>query len=168
MQVKEAIDSEEAWWTSQRSSTGSPQRWAEPLVPHGHHSSFLNLLSVPPDVPPSVSPLVSIYIFLFLSLCLSLSSSVHLFVPPSVSYSLYIFLFLSLSLHLYPLSVPLSVHISFPQPVCPLSVSQHGRPEVVEPTLQRWIGDSAAIPCTPDVQAPKAKKKSPRWVPDCC
>lgn len=40
---------------------------------------------------------------------------------------------------------------------------QHGRPEVAEPTLQRWIGDSAAIPCTPDVQAPKPKKKSPRW-----
>ncbi|KAK0141220.1 Transposable element Tcb2 transposase [Merluccius polli] len=38
----------------------------------------------------------------------------------------------------------------------------HGRPEVVEPTLQEWIGDSAAIPCTPEVQHPKAKKKSPR------
>lgn len=37
-----------------------------------------------------------------------------------------------------------------------------GRPLVVEPTLQRWIGDSAAIPCTPEVQAPKTKKKSPR------
>ncbi|TKS68782.1 Ewing's tumor-associated antigen 1 [Collichthys lucidus] len=39
---------------------------------------------------------------------------------------------------------------------------KHGRPEVSEPTLQQWIGDSAAIPCTPDVQAPKHKKKSPR------
>lgn len=41
---------------------------------------------------------------------------------------------------------------------------QHGRPRVTEPTLQQWIGDSAAIPCTPEVQAPRAKKKSPRWV----
>ncbi|TKS68791.1 Ewing's tumor-associated antigen 1 -like protein [Collichthys lucidus] len=39
---------------------------------------------------------------------------------------------------------------------------KHGRPEVSEPTLQQWIGDSATIPCTPDVQAPKHKKKSPR------
>nr|XP_020475866.1 uncharacterized protein LOC109971759 isoform X2 [Monopterus albus]XP_020475867.1 uncharacterized protein LOC109971759 isoform X3 [Monopterus albus] len=39
---------------------------------------------------------------------------------------------------------------------------KHGRPEVPEPTLQQWIGDSAAIPCTPDVQAPKPKRKSPR------
>ncbi|KAM7009738.1 ewing's tumor-associated antigen 1 [Tautogolabrus adspersus] len=39
---------------------------------------------------------------------------------------------------------------------------KHGRPRVAEPTLQQWIGDSAAIPCTPDVQAPKPKKKSPR------
>ncbi|XP_056228685.1 ewing's tumor-associated antigen 1 isoform X1 [Seriola aureovittata] len=39
---------------------------------------------------------------------------------------------------------------------------KHGRPEVTEPTLQQWIGDSAAIPCTPDVQVPKPKKKSPR------
>ncbi|XP_030016743.1 ewing's tumor-associated antigen 1 [Sphaeramia orbicularis] len=39
---------------------------------------------------------------------------------------------------------------------------EHGRPEVVEPTLQQWIGDSAAIPCTPDIQLPKPKKKSPR------
>ncbi|XP_028457590.1 ewing's tumor-associated antigen 1 [Perca flavescens] len=39
---------------------------------------------------------------------------------------------------------------------------KHGRPTVAEPTLQRWIGDSAAIPCTPDVQVPKPKKKSPR------
>uniref|UniRef100_A0A671VU23 ETAA1 activator of ATR kinase n=1 Tax=Sparus aurata TaxID=8175 RepID=A0A671VU23_SPAAU len=38
----------------------------------------------------------------------------------------------------------------------------HGRPEVTEPTLQQWIGDSATIPCTPDVQGPKPKKKSPR------
>ncbi|KAI3353583.1 hypothetical protein L3Q82_020110 [Scortum barcoo] len=41
---------------------------------------------------------------------------------------------------------------------------KHGRPQVAEPTLQQWIGDSAAIPCTPDVQVPKPKKKSPRWV----
>ncbi|KAK5616451.1 hypothetical protein CRENBAI_011211 [Crenichthys baileyi] len=39
---------------------------------------------------------------------------------------------------------------------------KHGRPRVAEPTLQQWIGDSASIPCTPDVQAPRAKKKSPR------
>ncbi|XP_059184816.1 ewing's tumor-associated antigen 1 [Centropristis striata] len=39
---------------------------------------------------------------------------------------------------------------------------KHGRPKVAEPTLQQWIGDSAAIPCTPDVQVPKPKKKSPR------
>ncbi|XP_053195004.1 ewing's tumor-associated antigen 1-like [Scomber japonicus] len=39
---------------------------------------------------------------------------------------------------------------------------KHGRPKVVEPTLQQWIGDSASIPCTPDVQVPKPKKKSPR------
>ncbi|KAK2817609.1 hypothetical protein Q5P01_025800 [Channa striata] len=39
---------------------------------------------------------------------------------------------------------------------------KHGRPEVAEPTLQQWIGDSAAIPCTPDVQVPKSKKRSPR------
>uniref|UniRef100_A0A8C3G0E3 ETAA1 activator of ATR kinase n=1 Tax=Cyclopterus lumpus TaxID=8103 RepID=A0A8C3G0E3_CYCLU len=37
----------------------------------------------------------------------------------------------------------------------------HGRPTVAEPTLQQWIGDSAAIPCTPDAQGPKPKKKSP-------
>ncbi|MEQ2259808.1 hypothetical protein XENORESO_018768, partial [Xenotaenia resolanae] len=39
---------------------------------------------------------------------------------------------------------------------------KHGRPRVAEPTLQQWIGDSASIPCTPDVRAPRAKKKSPR------
>uniref|UniRef100_A0A3Q3MIH9 ETAA1 activator of ATR kinase a n=1 Tax=Mastacembelus armatus TaxID=205130 RepID=A0A3Q3MIH9_9TELE len=39
---------------------------------------------------------------------------------------------------------------------------KHGRPEAAEPTLQQWIGDSASIPCTPDLQAPKPKKKSPR------
>ncbi|XP_040003423.1 ewing's tumor-associated antigen 1 [Xiphias gladius] len=39
---------------------------------------------------------------------------------------------------------------------------EHGRPEVAEPTLQQWIGDSAAIPCTPDVRVPKPKRKSPR------
>ncbi|KAJ4919520.1 hypothetical protein JOQ06_025958 [Pogonophryne albipinna] len=37
---------------------------------------------------------------------------------------------------------------------------KHGRPKVAEPTLQQWIGD--AIPCTPDVQVPKHKRKSPR------
>nr|XP_057940646.1 ewing's tumor-associated antigen 1 [Doryrhamphus excisus] len=39
---------------------------------------------------------------------------------------------------------------------------KHGRPEVTEPTLQQWIGDSAAIPCTPDIQPPKHRRKSPR------
>ncbi|XP_035770588.1 ewing's tumor-associated antigen 1 [Neolamprologus brichardi] len=39
---------------------------------------------------------------------------------------------------------------------------KHGRPEDTDPTLQQWIGDSATIPCTPDVQPPKPKKKSPR------
>ncbi|XP_028263894.1 ewing's tumor-associated antigen 1 isoform X2 [Parambassis ranga] len=39
---------------------------------------------------------------------------------------------------------------------------KHGRPKAAEPTLQQWIRDSASIPCTPDVQAPKPKKKSPR------
>ncbi|XP_054460709.1 ewing's tumor-associated antigen 1 [Anoplopoma fimbria] len=39
---------------------------------------------------------------------------------------------------------------------------KHGRPKVAEPTLQQWIGDSATIPCTPDVQVPKPKKRSPR------
>ncbi|KAI4787697.1 hypothetical protein KUCAC02_036304, partial [Chaenocephalus aceratus] len=37
---------------------------------------------------------------------------------------------------------------------------KHGRPKVAEPTLQQWIGDT--IPCTPDVQVPKHKRKSPR------
>ncbi|XP_029295001.1 ewing's tumor-associated antigen 1 [Cottoperca gobio] len=37
---------------------------------------------------------------------------------------------------------------------------KHGRPKVAEPTLQQWIGDT--IPCTPDVQVPRHKKKSPR------
>uniref|UniRef100_A0A669DZ71 ETAA1 activator of ATR kinase n=1 Tax=Oreochromis niloticus TaxID=8128 RepID=A0A669DZ71_ORENI len=41
---------------------------------------------------------------------------------------------------------------------------KHGRPKDADPTLQQWIGDSASIPCTPDVQPPKPKKKSPRWV----
>uniref|UniRef100_A0A3Q0SU06 ETAA1 activator of ATR kinase a n=1 Tax=Amphilophus citrinellus TaxID=61819 RepID=A0A3Q0SU06_AMPCI len=41
---------------------------------------------------------------------------------------------------------------------------KHGRPEDADPTLQQWIGDSATIPCTPDVRPPKPKKKSPRWV----
>ncbi|KAJ0032924.1 hypothetical protein NQD34_000031 [Periophthalmus magnuspinnatus] len=39
---------------------------------------------------------------------------------------------------------------------------ESGRPRILEPTLQQWIGDSATIPCTPELQAPKAKKKSPR------
>ncbi|XP_077380501.1 ewing's tumor-associated antigen 1 isoform X2 [Festucalex cinctus] len=39
---------------------------------------------------------------------------------------------------------------------------QHGRPEVSEPDLQQWIGDSAGIPCTPDVGPPKSRRKSPR------
>ncbi|XP_069578153.1 ewing's tumor-associated antigen 1 isoform X1 [Brachyistius frenatus] len=39
---------------------------------------------------------------------------------------------------------------------------KHGRPRVTEPTLQQWIGDSATIPCTPDLRPPKPKKKSPR------
>lgn len=38
---------------------------------------------------------------------------------------------------------------------------KHGRPVVSESSLQQWIGDSA-IPCTPEVQQPKPKKKSPR------
>ncbi|XP_063739139.1 ewing's tumor-associated antigen 1 isoform X2 [Eleginops maclovinus] len=37
---------------------------------------------------------------------------------------------------------------------------KHGRPKVAEPMLQQWIGDT--IPCTPDVQVPKLKKKSLR------
>ncbi|XP_056135781.1 ewing's tumor-associated antigen 1 [Lampris incognitus] len=39
---------------------------------------------------------------------------------------------------------------------------KHGRPEVVEPTLQQWIGDSAAIPCTPDIQLSRPRKKLAR------
>ncbi|XP_077425877.1 ewing's tumor-associated antigen 1 isoform X2 [Vanacampus margaritifer] len=39
---------------------------------------------------------------------------------------------------------------------------EHGRPEVSEPTLQQWIGDSAGIPCTPDIGRPKSRRKSPR------
>ncbi|KAM3624170.1 uncharacterized protein V6R79_020216 [Siganus canaliculatus] len=35
---------------------------------------------------------------------------------------------------------------------------KHGRPVAAEPTLQQWIGDSATIPCTPDVQVPKLKR----------
>lgn len=114
----------------------------------------------------SVCPSICLHVSFSLSGNLSVSLSVPLFLPPPVHLSplhlslksvlcLAVFLSLCLSHHLYALSVH-------------LSVPQHGRPEVVEPTLQRWIGDSAAIPCTPDVQAPKAKKKSPRWVPDCC
>ncbi|KAF7651781.1 hypothetical protein LDENG_00105770 [Lucifuga dentata] len=43
-----------------------------------------------------------------------------------------------------------------------IAPEQHGRPKVAEPTLQQWIGDSADIPCTPDVPLPKPKRKSPR------
>lgn len=43
---------------------------------------------------------------------------------------------------------------------CCVVVVQHGRPEAAEPTLQQWIGDG--VPCTPDVQAAKPKKKSLR------
>uniref|UniRef100_A0A3Q2XUI3 Uncharacterized LOC109527659 n=1 Tax=Hippocampus comes TaxID=109280 RepID=A0A3Q2XUI3_HIPCM len=39
---------------------------------------------------------------------------------------------------------------------------ERGRPRVSEPALQRWIGDSAGIPCTPDVQPPKSRRASPR------
>eukprot|EP00066_Takifugu_rubripes_P021656 XP_011610922.1 PREDICTED: uncharacterized protein LOC105417657 isoform X2 [Takifugu rubripes] len=38
---------------------------------------------------------------------------------------------------------------------------KHGRPETAESTLQQWFGDSATIPCTPDVQVSKPKR-SPR------
>ncbi|KAF3852674.1 hypothetical protein F7725_006029, partial [Dissostichus mawsoni] len=37
---------------------------------------------------------------------------------------------------------------------------KHGRPKAAEPTLQQWIGDT--IPCTPDVQVPKHRRKSHR------
>ncbi|XP_029949246.1 ewing's tumor-associated antigen 1 [Salarias fasciatus] len=43
---------------------------------------------------------------------------------------------------------------------------KHGRPAVPEPTLQQWIGDSATIPCTPDLQAPKPRKSPRRTVVD--
>uniref|UniRef100_A0A3Q3AQY7 ETAA1 activator of ATR kinase n=1 Tax=Kryptolebias marmoratus TaxID=37003 RepID=A0A3Q3AQY7_KRYMA len=39
---------------------------------------------------------------------------------------------------------------------------KHGRPQAAEPSLQQWIGDSATIPCTPDLQVPRTKRKSPR------
>ncbi|XP_007544223.1 uncharacterized protein LOC103132364 isoform X1 [Poecilia formosa] len=39
---------------------------------------------------------------------------------------------------------------------------KHGRPRITEPALQQWIGDSAAISCTPDPQGPRAKRRSPR------
>uniref|UniRef100_A0A4W5QC23 ETAA1 activator of ATR kinase a n=1 Tax=Hucho hucho TaxID=62062 RepID=A0A4W5QC23_9TELE len=38
---------------------------------------------------------------------------------------------------------------------------KHGRPVVPESSLLQWIGESA-IPCTPEMQQPRAKKKSPR------
>lgn len=38
---------------------------------------------------------------------------------------------------------------------------KHGRPVVSESSLQQWIGDSAIL-CTPEVQQPKPKKRSPR------
>ncbi|XP_067115764.1 ewing's tumor-associated antigen 1 [Osmerus mordax] len=38
---------------------------------------------------------------------------------------------------------------------------KQGRPVVPESSLQQWIGDSA-IPCTPEVEQPKLKRKSPR------
>uniref|UniRef100_A0AAZ3RCY3 Ewing's tumor-associated antigen 1 n=1 Tax=Oncorhynchus tshawytscha TaxID=74940 RepID=A0AAZ3RCY3_ONCTS len=38
---------------------------------------------------------------------------------------------------------------------------KHGRPVVPESSLLQWIGDSA-VPCTPEMQQPRAKKKSPR------
>lgn len=44
---------------------------------------------------------------------------------------------------------------------CCVVIVKHGRPEAAEPTLQQWIGDG--VPCTPDVQAVKPKKKSLRW-----
>ncbi|CAL8329450.1 unnamed protein product [Lota lota] len=40
----------------------------------------------------------------------------------------------------------------------------HGRPQVVEPALQVWIGESAAIPCTPEVHHPKRKSPRPNRV----
>ncbi|KAG7214214.1 hypothetical protein INR49_023239 [Caranx melampygus] len=39
---------------------------------------------------------------------------------------------------------------------------KHGRPHVSEPALLQWIGDSATIPCTPDLQAYRPRRKSPR------
>ncbi|KAL1006126.1 hypothetical protein UPYG_G00068150 [Umbra pygmaea] len=38
---------------------------------------------------------------------------------------------------------------------------KYGRPVVPDSSLDQWIGDSA-IPCTPDVQQPKARRRSPR------
>ncbi|XP_024123202.1 ewing's tumor-associated antigen 1 isoform X2 [Oryzias melastigma] len=39
---------------------------------------------------------------------------------------------------------------------------EHGRPRTSEPSLQQWIGDSASIPCTPEVPAARTSRKSPR------
>lgn len=105
---------------------------------------------------PSLSLHLSFYLSVSPSvfICLSNYLSVPLFVSLGLGFSVILSVIRCLSSHL---SVYLTLNLSVPQ---------HGRPEVVEPTLQRWIGDSAAIPCTPDVQAPKAKKKSPRWVLD--
>lgn len=47
----------------------------------------------------------------------------------------------------------------------PSSLLKHGRPEAAESALQQWIGDSATIPCTPELQVSRAKR-SPRWVQD--
>uniref|UniRef100_A0A3P9JUD4 ETAA1 activator of ATR kinase n=1 Tax=Oryzias latipes TaxID=8090 RepID=A0A3P9JUD4_ORYLA len=36
---------------------------------------------------------------------------------------------------------------------------KHGRPRTSEPSLQQWIGDSASIPCTPELPATRTRKK---------
>ncbi|RVE76794.1 hypothetical protein OJAV_G00012210 [Oryzias javanicus] len=43
---------------------------------------------------------------------------------------------------------------------------KHGRPRTSEPSLQQWIGDSASIPCTPDLPAARTRRKSPRTSTD--